>query len=206
MDIPTIARAGALLLLPTGERTLPQQHAVGGIASDQLAVGWQLAVDTGRSLIEDREDPPACRDDRAHAAGDFVAAAPARPSDPTQVARRADFGIVGDRVAGGVVQKVRPLVDLRGPGLDRLPPASRRLDVRHALWREHPRHLLVWHVGNIVDDEQVDQVVDKRQRPTVILLNRNTAVLVLVAQCHSRFVDHIGIRIETENQIARVGA
>ena len=66
-------------------------------------------------VVVNQEDPPAGRDHRAGARHVVVLPRVARAAHPLQVSQRCDLLVVGHRIVGGVVQVVRPFVDIFRP-------------------------------------------------------------------------------------------
>ena len=72
-----------------------------------------LADDT---LVDDADQTAVGRNQRVHAGGKLVAAAPHGPGLPLHVLGRPDTRVFGNGVVAGIVEVVRPLVDVTGPG------------------------------------------------------------------------------------------
>jgi len=104
-----------------------------------------------------------------------MVAAPEWRGQPLHVPGRPGDGVLRHGIAAGVVQVVRPLVDLVRTGLDRLRPRAALLDVGHAVGREDPHHLGHADRAEVPGDEKVDEVVDVRQARARPPLDRHLA-------------------------------
>ena len=78
---------------------------------------------------------------------------------PTHAPGRSDPLIVGDRVVAGVVQVVRPLVDLRRPRLHHFRPAAVGLDAGDGTRGQNTHHLRMGYAAEVFGDNEVDEVV-----------------------------------------------
>ncbi len=104
---------------PAADGHFPQQRAVERVAGDQKPLVRQrvLARQADRSLVDDGEQAALGGHQRADAGIRLVAPQPPRTALPLQMLGRTDHAILGDRIAVGPVQVVRPLVDAVRPGL-----------------------------------------------------------------------------------------
>ena len=101
---------------------------------------------------------------------------PLRPADPLDVKRRAGDAVVGDGIVVRPVQVVRPLVDVFWPRLDGLGPAAVLPHVCHTVGREDAHHLGHRRITEILGDDEIDQIIDVRQRPAPPQLHRHLAI------------------------------
>ena len=130
VDLPAVACPRAELGLPVLHGNLPEQGAVERVARDEGAALGQFLVDAGGRLVENSEDASARRHDGVDAARELVASRPARARDPPQTPGWPDTAVVGDGVSAGVVEKVRPLVNVVGNWLAIDKPVAFRLSAK----------------------------------------------------------------------------
>ena len=201
-------RSGAELVAmpgPRADRTLPEKHAVEGVPGHQEPLARHLHRGR-RPLVDDIEDPSFGRDDRADAAQRVMIAGPGRLGRPLHVARRSGTRIVGHGVAGGVVQEVRPLVDLLGPGLDRFRPTAVFPNVRHATRGQHPQHFVCRNIEPLLGHQEADEVVDVGQSLAARTVGRDLAVEAQRPDVPAGPLDVFRRGIQTVNQITVAGA
>ena len=90
-------------------------------------------------------------------------AGPEGSRHPLQMPRRPDNAVVGHGVATGIVQPVRPFIDLRRPGLHRVSPFAIFLDAGNASGAENAHHLVHGDPEKIVGNDQVGKIIGIRQ-------------------------------------------
>ena len=186
---------------PRGDLALPQQHAVEGVARHEPPL--RGPVHQRRvPLVEDVEETPCARGHGAHARQGVVVAGPLRSRHPLDPARRADPLVLRHGIARGVVQEVRPFVDVSRPGLHRLLPAYHR----HAARSEDAHHFGHRHVAQRLRHEEIHQVVHVRQALAVERLDGYLAVEALRQDMPARGGDALRRGVEPLHEVALVGA
>jgi len=148
--------------VPAIQRAFPEDGSVEGVPRDERPLGAEQNGET-RCLIEDIEDASARRDDGTDARHSIVMARPARRANPLHPARRADDGIVGDGVVGGIVEVVRPFVDFLGAGLYGSCPRIAFLDVSRAVRTQHAHHFGRRDIAEVFGNDEVCEIVNVRQ-------------------------------------------
>ena len=104
---------------------------------------------------------------------------PARAAEPLQMLRRTDDVVVGHGIAAGIVQIVRPLVDVLRARLDRLLPGVSLPDVGHAVGNQDAHHLRHGDAVQVFGHDEVDQIVDVRQPVAGELIDADLAIRAL---------------------------
>jgi len=137
------AEPGVLPLAPAPlrNRHLPEQDPVEGVAGDEGPLVGQgvLPGQADRRFVDDRKQPAAGGDQRAHAGVGLVRPQPDGVGDPLVVSRRPDDAVPGDRVAVRPVQVMGPLVDRVGPRFPKADPPAAALDDRDLLDPQRPK-------------------------------------------------------------------
>ena len=154
----------------------PELNPVKGIAGDQRPTA---GVRSKMGIVQDVEDAAAGRDQTAG----LDAAVPARHRLPLQERRRTHSLVLADRVARGVVPRVRPGVDIRRPGLAvRGQPAVAR-DSGRPQRRQHAVDFLLSYLDLFIQDQQqVHRVVGVGQRRALPRCGGYAAVLPRIAK------------------------
>ena len=96
-----------------------------------------------------------------------MAAEPVGPALPFQPSGRSHAAVGGHPVVRRIVQEVRPLVDVVGPGFDGLRPAAVSQRVRNATGGQHAADFVHGYPARVFGDQQVDQLIHVRQVATV---------------------------------------
>ena len=102
--------------------------------------------------------------------------APARAAQPLQMPRRPDLFVMRHRVPAGVVEVVRPFVDVFWPRLHRGFPFTITLYIGNPLRGQHAHHLRHRHVAQVFRHQQVHHVVNVREPRAAQLVNRNRSI------------------------------
>ena len=90
--------------------------------------------------------------------------------------RRTDHLVVRDGVSTGIVQVVRPVVDVLWSRFDSSDPVSVLFKIRDPIRSQHAEHFLLRHAVQIVRDDQVGQIVDIGQTVPDQPIDRDIAV------------------------------
>jgi len=104
------------------------------------------------------------------------------------------------------VEKVRPLVDVVGPGFDVLVPSAFALETDHAARRQHAHDLAFRDLAGLLHDNEVDEIVCIGQGRRREGLNGDRAVQTLCLDIGPGLLDVGRIGIESVNREAIVGA
>ena len=126
---------------------------------------------------------------------------PSRRAHPLDVSRRADSGVGGHRVARGVVQEVRPLVDVTRPGLDRVGPGLAPFDAGDAAGGQHAQDLVHRDLAQVFGHQQVDQVVDVREPAAREPFDRHPAFAPQRFDVASGPLDVGGVGVQAVHQV-----
>ena len=183
--------------MPCRDGTLPKDDAAESVPCNERPSRRHLHRPP-RPEIHDVEDSPFGRDHSAQRRHVVVVTQPTGPTDPLKVLGRTDHGVLSDCVVVGIVQVMRPFIDVRRPRLDDLGPgtacdldhlAGRSLrllsglqDQRHAIGGQHPFDFVHREVAQILDHEQVYQLVDIGQVGAVEGVDGDSAVQSNFAQ------------------------
>ncbi len=115
---------------------------------------------------------------------------------------RADHLIVCHRIAAGVVQVVRPLVDVVGSWFDCFDPAIIPGNHRHTLGSQYTQDFLHLHFSKVGGDDEIEQIIDVRKALAVETTGTNRSVLVGSGQLTAITTDDGCIGIEAVHLIA----
>ena len=178
------------MTVPFFHRLLPKNDAVKRIARHERPARRQLDGHA-RAFVHHIKYAPARRHQRAHARHPVVVARPARTAEPLQMPRRPHHRVMRHRVAAGVVQVVRPVVDVFRPRLGRRLPFAATLYIGNPLRREHPHHLRHRHALQVLGHQQVHHVVNVRQRVARKAVDGNRAIHARRLHRRARFC-HVG--------------
>ena len=148
----------AQLVHPALHGSLPENHTVEGIASDQGPPRLEPDVHR-RSLIDDVEHAAPVGHCGAEAGRLLVRSREPGISDPLDVTRRPDELVPGDRVIVRPVQEMGPVIDLIRPRLDLTFPLPAVFNEQNPLGHQHPHHLGEIQPSRFAADDQVDKVV-----------------------------------------------
>ena len=151
-----------------------------------------------------------------------MAPAPQWPSDPLKVFWSSHHSVVRHGVARGVVEEVRPLVDVSRRRLDDHPPGGctdfellapgawplsrgprNQCDAaRH----EHTHHFVQGHVARVLGHEQVHQVIGVRQPSAVPAFDCHLAGEAQRLNVGTSLRHVLSIRVEAMHKVAVGGA
>jgi len=185
---------------PLRQGALPQLDAVEGVAChERPRAGQPFVDDADEPFVEDVEHTPAGGDQGADARFGLVASEPQRLGHPLHVAGRADEGIVGHGVIGGVVEEVRP-------GLDGGGPRPGGPDVRRAARRQDAPHLVHGGLAEVFRHEEVDEVVGVGQALAGPMLDRHLAVESEVADVLAGRGKVGGVAGQAMHEVSVIGA
>ena len=194
---------GPEVTVPVFEWLFPQDGPVEGIPGDKFPVGGQLDRDA-RALVHDVEQSPTAGDHGAHACHAIVVPRPSRAADPLHVARWADLGVVGHRIAAGVMQVMGPVVDVAWTRFLVTRPSGSRAGHQDALGGENPEHLGARDPLGVVDDQQVCQSINKWQFTAGQSTCGHMPIDTAVEQVFSGGIDSGGIAVQSVYLVSRV--
>ena len=114
------------------------------------------------------------------------------------------MGIVRYGVAAGIVQVVRPVVDVSRSGLLVPCPPFWATGHEYPLRSEDSEHFVAWNALGLINDQQVDQPIDQREFVSGESAGRDLAVDSLGQKHLTSRVDVVGVPVEAVNLVARV--
>ena len=129
-----------------------------------------------------------------------MASAPERFAHPLEAAGRPSLLVTGDGVIGGIVKKVRPVVDIRWPGLDGFFPVAALLDIGDAAGTQDSHYLIGIDLAGIFGYDKIDEIVDIRQQGACKRVNRNLAADTAGANIFPSLADHFSVHIEAMDE------
>ena len=194
---------GPEVAVPVLEWLFPEDGPVEGVPGDKFPVGRQLDRDS-RPLVHDVEQSATAGDHGAHACHAIVVPRPSRAADPLHVARRADLGVVGHRIATGVMQVMGPVVDVARTGFLVTRPPGGRTCHQDALGSENPEHLGARDLLGVVDDQQICQSINKWQFTAGQSTCGHMPINTPFEQVFSGGIDPGGITIQSVHLVPRV--
>ena len=146
MDVPAVPLTGSELRLPLLHRHLPEEHAVGRVARDKLALLGHLFIDAGHRFVKDGEDPAA----PVLAATAIVVATVGRPAVP-QSGRALRAAI---RAAAAMLERVLPRPRIRVEQVDGRPAREAEQQRTNAADQQEDDDDEAWYEEELEDEPE----------------------------------------------------
>ena len=181
------------MVLPFRNVSLPENSSVEGISCNQLPLRWQLDRNS-TSLIHDVEHATIRGHEGAHAGHAVMMARPLWTADPLQMARRIDDIIMRDGIATGIMQVMRPLVDIVRTGLDSLLPLTTCISLQYdSIRHKYTQDFFIGNKTLIFNHDKVDKVIYIGQRFACELQNRDIAIFTCRSDRLSGSISRFGL-------------
>jgi len=200
-------RAAPLGAPPTGQRALPEENPVEGVAGHESPLFRHPASrHARRGQVHHVVEPSAGGHQGAETRDELVAPTPGRAGGPLEPPRGANAGVVGHRVVGRIVQEVAPPIGLLRPGLPGEGPTVFLPHAGHAARGEDPHHLGHWHPAEVLGHDEVHQVVGIGKARPAPLPDRDRAAEAEGADVGARLLDVGRVGVEALDDEGRAGA
>ena len=189
------------MIVPFRQFVFPEDRSVKGVSRDQEPFRRELNR-IPRAIVQDVEDPSVRRDERIEARRVLVTPRPARAADPLHPPGRTDHRIMGYGIATGVVEIMRPFVDLLRTRLANRLPYSGLLDIGDTVGGQDAHNFAHDNTVEVLRDNEVDEVVDVWQLVAAQPVDRYPAVKIERENMFAGLFNILYVVIETMHHVA----